>query len=235
MKAFGVPAWKGFNQNAYAQVLGNAKAAGVNIWNGAYVQNQKYATHLPTKHQRYLALVEYMMRNGVTHRLQAAKTYKDAFRVLQRYPLHAKSFLPMQHLTDLNYSEVIDFDENELRRAWTGSNRRYDEVFRKPSRQRRGSGRLAKGVSRRSRRILRILRFGTGDTIRSETFANRLPESDVRNRQVRSCSSLGNRRWPSTYDDKTDAQGDRSVTGPVFPAEVEGISPGPNGLLRPRI
>jgi alpha-glutamyl/putrescinyl thymine pyrophosphorylase clade 1 len=111
---FGMPTWKDFNVEAYAIELGNAKATGVKIWNAAYVQNQNCFTHFPTKHERYLALVEHMMSTNVTGRLQAARTYADAFRVLQSYPLHGKSFIPMQHLTDLNYSEVIDFDENDF-------------------------------------------------------------------------------------------------------------------------
>ncbi len=111
---FGMPTWRGFNQQAYAVELGKAKASGIKIWNMAYVQNQNYATHLPTKHERYLALVKYMMSTNVTGRLQTARTYVDAFKVLQSYPLHGKSFIPMQHLCDLNYSEVIDFDEDDF-------------------------------------------------------------------------------------------------------------------------
>jgi hypothetical protein len=111
---FGMPTWKDFNVQAYASELGNAKASGVKIWNIAYVQNQKCFTHFPTKHERYLALVDLMMSTDVTGKLQAARTYADAFRVLQSYPLHGKSFIPMQHLTDINYSEVIDFDEDDF-------------------------------------------------------------------------------------------------------------------------
>jgi hypothetical protein len=111
---FGTPTWKGFDEKAYANELGQAKANGLKIWNMAYVQNQNYATHLPNKHERYLALVDHMMRTNVTGKLQAAGTYADAFRVLQSYPLHGKSFIPMQHLTDLNYSEVIYFDEDDF-------------------------------------------------------------------------------------------------------------------------
>jgi len=118
---FGIPTWKGFNQQAYAAELGKAKGNGIMIWNAAYVQNQNYATHLPTKHERYLALLNYMMRTNVTGQLRAARTYADAFKVLQSYPLHGKSFIPMQHLTDLNYSEVIDFDEDDFIVAGPGA------------------------------------------------------------------------------------------------------------------
>jgi hypothetical protein len=102
----------------YAAELGSAWANGAKIWNAAYVQNQNYATHLPTKHERYLALLNYMMRTNVTGQLRAARTYADAFKVLQSYPLHGKSFIPMQHLTDINYSEVINFNENDS--SWLG-------------------------------------------------------------------------------------------------------------------
>src|SRR5258708_1700210 len=118
---FGIPTWKGFNQPAYAAELGNAKSKRIKIWNAAYVQNQNYATHLPTKHERYLALIDHMMRRNVTGKLQAARTYAHAFKVLQSYPLHGKSFIPMQHLTDLNYSEVIDFDEDDFILAGPGA------------------------------------------------------------------------------------------------------------------
>lgn len=111
---FGMPTWKGFNLPAYAAELGKAKANGVMIWNAAYVQNQNCFTHFPTKHERYLALIDHMMSTGVTGKLQAARSYVDAFNVLRSYPLHGKSFIPMQHLTDINYSEVIDFDEDDF-------------------------------------------------------------------------------------------------------------------------
>jgi hypothetical protein len=111
---FGMPTWKGFDERAYGVELGQAKASGLNVWNMAYVQNQNYATHLATKHERYLALVKYMMSTNLTGKLEAAQTYSDAFKVLQSYPLHGKSFIPMQHLCDLNYSEVLQFDEDDF-------------------------------------------------------------------------------------------------------------------------
>src|SRR5258708_28724051 len=109
-----MPTWAGFNQQAYAAELGNAKTNGAKIWNGAYVQNQNIFTQFPTKHERYLALLNHMMSTNVTGKLQAARTYFDAFKVLQSYPLHRKSFIAMQHLTDLNYSDVINFSENDF-------------------------------------------------------------------------------------------------------------------------
>jgi hypothetical protein len=114
-KTFGVPTWEKYNFDAYAKVLGDAwnKGKGVSIWNRAYVQNQNVFTKYEWKYERYLALLKAMMNDRVTDRLQGARTYEQAFRVLQKYPLHKEGFISMQHLTDINYSPVIDFDEND--------------------------------------------------------------------------------------------------------------------------
>jgi hypothetical protein len=117
---FGMPTWKGFNQQAYGAELDNAKANGIKLWGNAYIQNQIYRTDLPTKHERYLALLDHMMRTNVTRKLQGARTYKDAYNVLFSYPLHGP-FNAMQHLTDLNYSDVINFDEDDFIVAGPGA------------------------------------------------------------------------------------------------------------------
>jgi hypothetical protein len=112
---FGMPTWKGFDEKAYATELGNAKTSGVKIWNAAYMQNdlKQYSHVSPQKHPRYIRLLKEMMSTNVTSKLQDAQTYVAAFNVLKTYPLH-EDFIAMQHLTDLNYSEVIDFSENDF-------------------------------------------------------------------------------------------------------------------------
>jgi hypothetical protein len=114
--AFGVLTWKEFDFDAYSKALGDAwnKGKGVHIWSRAYIQNQNVFTEYKYKHERYLALVKHMMDDKLPARLSGAKTYEQAFNILKYYPLHKESFLPMQHLTDLNHSPVIDFDENDF-------------------------------------------------------------------------------------------------------------------------
>lgn len=110
-----MPTWKGFNEAAYVAELGNAWNNGVKIWNIAYMQNdlQNYAHVSPKKYPRYIRLLKDMMSTDVTGKLQAAKTYQDPFQVLHAYPLY-EDFIGMQHLTDINYSEVINFDEDDF-------------------------------------------------------------------------------------------------------------------------
>jgi hypothetical protein len=113
--AFGVPTWEEFDFEAYRKVMGAAwkEGKGTNIWNMAYVQNQNVHTEFRWKYERYLALLREMMDDGVTDKLQHAQTYEQAFNVLKKYPLHKEGFISMQHLTDINYSPVINFSEND--------------------------------------------------------------------------------------------------------------------------
>jgi len=133
VKAFGTLTWEGFNEKAYAKALGDAwkggKGKGVEIWSRAYVQNQNYRTDLKTKHERYVALLKYMMDDRVADRLQGPRTYEQAFNVLRNYPLHRKGFISMQHLVDLNYSTVLNYDEDDFIMPGEGAIRGIRKCF----------------------------------------------------------------------------------------------------------
>jgi hypothetical protein len=114
-KALGPLTWKTFDQAKYSAVLDAAKARKHVIFNAAYMQRPQTGSDLVGKHNRYLALVEDLMRSGVTGRLQSAGTYQEAYRVLRDFPSPALGdFTAMQWLTDINYSEVLNFSENEF-------------------------------------------------------------------------------------------------------------------------
>jgi hypothetical protein len=112
-----VPSWEKFNLPQYARVLGDAWKKGVKIWNPAYTQrpqvddaiDKKYTT----KHERYLAMLEALMHEGITAKLKQARTYGEVFYALKRPGLYGP-FLSMQLATDLNYSEVINFSEDDF-------------------------------------------------------------------------------------------------------------------------
>ena len=106
------PSWADFSLQAYDDVLTQAFGSGGRLYSAAYVippprlgANRKHSNHL-----RLLAL---MMRDGVTRRLLAADSMSAAFRVLRSYPTLG-DFLAYQFLIDLNYSSVLDFDENDF-------------------------------------------------------------------------------------------------------------------------
>jgi alpha-glutamyl/putrescinyl thymine pyrophosphorylase clade 1 len=126
----GIPSWRNFDETLYVRILDGAINCGTKIWNAAYMQNDlsNYAQVSPKKHPRYIRLLKEMMEDGVTEKLQKSRTYREAFDVLKTYPLH-QDFIAMQHLTDINYSDVINFSENDFIAAGPGAIRGLRKCF----------------------------------------------------------------------------------------------------------
>ena len=120
----GIPEWSSFNLKDSSQILDAAQGRKDRIWNPAYIMrpqvgDEKIDANSKSKHWAWLALLEKMMQQGLPQRLKAAKTYEEAYNALRRPAIGP--FLSMQWLTDLNYSPVIDFDENDFIRAGDGA------------------------------------------------------------------------------------------------------------------
>jgi alpha-glutamyl/putrescinyl thymine pyrophosphorylase clade 1 len=120
--ALGPLTWKGFNLKTYGATLDAAKARKIKIWGDAYIQRPQTGFDVDAekkevkgKHNRYLRLLEAMMSRGITGQLQAARTYEEAYHVLRDFPSPAiGNFAAMQWLTDINYSPVLNFDEDDF-------------------------------------------------------------------------------------------------------------------------
>jgi hypothetical protein len=111
----GIPSWRTFVRETYAEILTRAKSRGVKIWSRAYTQRpQTGEDHYPTKHERYLAVLDRMVRDRVWDRLRAARSYAEAYDVLRGYSPLFGPFTAMQILTDINYSPALNFDENDF-------------------------------------------------------------------------------------------------------------------------
>lgn len=54
-----------------------------------------------------------MMKDNVPERLTSLRRMQDGFELLRSYPMIG-DFLAYQFMTDLNYSELINFSENEF-------------------------------------------------------------------------------------------------------------------------
>ncbi len=81
------------------------------------------------KHQNHLALISKMvLKDRILNKLSAAKSLQEVFVILVSYPLIG-NFLAYQLATDINYSEVIDFDENSFTMAGPGAERGIGKCF----------------------------------------------------------------------------------------------------------
>lgn len=119
--------WRDFDADQYGHVLGELAAAGEALYSAAYVMPSPRFGH-SRKFRNHLALLEHMMRSGVTRRLQDATSMAQAFEVLRGYR-GLGDFLAFQYLIDINYSEVLGFDEMEYVVAGPGARSGIRKAF----------------------------------------------------------------------------------------------------------
>lgn len=108
-----------FDPHACGAVLDQAMARGQTIYSAAYIVPPPPFGHA-RKHRNHLALVEVMMSTGLSQSLQRAAGLQDVFYLLSSYP-SLGPFLAFQLTIDLNYSTVIDFDEDDFVVAGPGA------------------------------------------------------------------------------------------------------------------
>jgi hypothetical protein len=113
--------WAEYSYQDYDRVLSGALARGTAIYSAAYIMaSGRTSFGHPRKHQNHLQLIEQMMSHGIGERLGACVSMSQAYNLLLSYPLIGK-FLAYQFVTDINYSNVTDFSEEEFVLAGPGA------------------------------------------------------------------------------------------------------------------
>ncbi|QFQ30312.2 hypothetical protein EEW87_008235 [Janibacter melonis] len=116
---FGTVTAVDFNPHLCGDVLDHAMASGQKIYSAAYIVPPPPFGHA-RKHRNHLALVDSMMESGLSHALQQAAGLKDVFKLLSSFP-SIGPFLAFQLTIDLNYSTLVDFDEDDFVVAGPGA------------------------------------------------------------------------------------------------------------------
>ena len=103
-----------YSFKAYDKILGESMRDGKRIYSGAYIMTSgKSSFGYSRKYQNHLKLIELMMKEDVPNRIVELKTMKGLFELLRSYPTIG-DFLAYQYATDINYSKLINFSENEF-------------------------------------------------------------------------------------------------------------------------
>jgi len=98
----------------YNDILKRAMQRGERIFSAAYIMPSHAAGFSDaSKHRNYLALLEKMMTDEVPSQLLDLRSMASAFELLLSYPLMG-NFLAYQFVTDLNYSNILNFSEMEF-------------------------------------------------------------------------------------------------------------------------
>ena len=118
-----------FNQSKYSNVLKNALNNGVKIYNDAYISCANKAFGYDKKHDNHLALLNKMfVVDKVQNKILECKNMKEAFNIIRSYPLIG-NFMAYQLVTDINYSDIVNWQENEFTVAGPGSIRGIKKCF----------------------------------------------------------------------------------------------------------
>jgi alpha-glutamyl/putrescinyl thymine pyrophosphorylase clade 1 len=106
--------WENYNYERIEKTLAQRFHSGDTIYSAAYIMPSAGGRFgHPLKHQNHLRLIEFLMKEAYPRRLADCRTMSDAFRLMQSAP-SIGPFLAYQFVTDLNYSNITDFSEDEF-------------------------------------------------------------------------------------------------------------------------
>ena len=126
---FGDVTLDNFNRSEYSKVLESEISKGNSIYNDAYISCANKAFGYDRKHDNHLALLDKMFNEDkMQNKILRCKTMEEAFNIIKSYPLIG-NFMAYQLVTDINYSEAVNFREDEFTVAGPGSHRGIKKCF----------------------------------------------------------------------------------------------------------
>ena len=108
-----------FDVETYSKILDERLACGERVYSAAYIVPPPPFGE-QRKHRNHLRLIEHMMASSLERDLSSAGSLQDVFLRLSSFP-SLGPFLAYQLTIDLNYSTLIDFDEDDFVVAGPGA------------------------------------------------------------------------------------------------------------------
>ena len=119
--SLGELSWGRYSFREYDRVLSAAFHNGTSIYSAAYIMaSGKSIFACERKHQNHLKLLEYMMERNITRRVSSLRSMAQLYDVLISFPLIGP-FLAYQYATDINYSGLTNFSEEDFVIAGPGA------------------------------------------------------------------------------------------------------------------
>lgn len=113
-RSLGAVAFEEYSFARYDDILTRERRRGARIYSAAYVMpTGRSAFGHSVKHRNHLELLERMMDDDLPDRLTDAGSMREGFKMLRAYP-GVGDFLAYQFISDVNYSEIVDFSEMEF-------------------------------------------------------------------------------------------------------------------------
>lgn len=114
---------------AFEEALDAVKKERGGLYTGAFILCATKAFGFDEKHRNHVALFKQMfLERGAADQIQGAKSFEQVVRFLGSFPLTGP-FMSYQIAIDLNYSDIIWFDENDYTQAGPGALRGLKKAF----------------------------------------------------------------------------------------------------------
>lgn len=115
----GPVSWQSADLEKVSSILGQIIGSGRRIYSAAYIMPAPAFGH-ERKHANHIAMLGKMMEDGLPGKLERARGLDEVYQSILSYP-GLGPFLAFQYAIDLNYSNLIDFDESDFVVAGPGA------------------------------------------------------------------------------------------------------------------
>jgi hypothetical protein len=116
----------------FEHALDHVKATRGGLYTGAFILCANKAYGFDEKHRNHVGLFKHMfVRDKLAEVIRGANSLEAVVRRLQAYPLMGP-FMAYQTAIDLNYSDLVNFDEDEYTQAGPGALRGIRKAFTDP-------------------------------------------------------------------------------------------------------
>lgn len=114
---------------SFTEALNEVKAKNGGLYTGAFILCATDAYGQSLKHLNHVELFRHMfLSDDLGERLLGAGSLREVYNLLHGYPLMG-DFMSYQTTIDLNYSDLINYSENEFTQAGPGALRGLKKVF----------------------------------------------------------------------------------------------------------
>jgi hypothetical protein len=114
LSRLGQISYRQYNFELYDEILTSLMNNGKSIYSGAYIMTSGRSKFgYSKKHRNHLRLIEFMIEDDLTDKIINSKSLGNLFNLLKEYPTIG-NFLAYQYAIDINYSNLVDFDEMDF-------------------------------------------------------------------------------------------------------------------------
>ena len=118
-RQLGPMVWRTTSLHSIVKVLDDEVLQGKTVYSAAYIMPPPSLGH-ERKHANHIALLNRMMEDHLADQLASARSLQAAYEMILAYP-GIGPFLAFQYCIDLNYSTLMDFDEDDFVVAGPGA------------------------------------------------------------------------------------------------------------------